>query len=247
MPRRDQQEPKGPIISLSEGRRRLEVMRTKGAALWEKTPIIKSDLNTWVNTTSEYIQKTFGENSSHLYTFLGQLRYGYDPSEAEELERLQQRIKVLDGLLEVIDQELSFTAPASAVAVEDFWARVHPSVAQVAKDRFNASHYADAVEAAFKELNSRVKAYIKRATGQELDGAALMNRAFSANSPIIRLADLSTQDGQDIQKGYMQIFAGSMTGIRNPKAHSNITIDAPRAVHLLYLASLLHFVFDERL
>jgi len=29
----------------------------------------------------------------------------------------------------------------------------------------------------------------------------------------------------------MQIFAGSMTGIRNPKAHSNITIDAPRAIH----------------
>jgi uncharacterized protein (TIGR02391 family) len=74
-----------------------------------------------------------------------------------------------------------------------------------------------------------------------------MNRAFSPNAPIVRLADLSTEDGRNIQKGYMQIFAGAMTGIRNPKAHSNVTIDANRAIHHLHLASLLHHVFDERL
>jgi uncharacterized protein (TIGR02391 family) len=87
---------------------------------------------------------------------------------------------------------------------------------------------------------------MRRATGQEFDGADLMPRAFSPNDPVIRLADLSNKDGQDIQKGYMQIFAGSMTGIRNPKAHSNVIIDARRAIHLLHLASLLHFVFDDR-
>jgi uncharacterized protein (TIGR02391 family) len=86
-----------------------------------------------------------------------------------------------------------------------------------------------------------------RATGKEFDGADLMQRAFSPNAPVIRLADLSIEDGRNIQQGYMQLFAGSMTGVRNPKAHSNIVIDAPRAIHLLHLASLLHFVFDERL
>jgi hypothetical protein len=30
-----------------------------------------------------------------------------------------------------------------------------------------------------------------------------------------------------------------MRGIRNPKAHSNVQIDAPRAMHLIFLASLL--------
>jgi uncharacterized protein (TIGR02391 family) len=153
----------------------------------------------------------------------------------------------LDNLLALIDQELSFSAPVPVVSMEDFWSRLHPSVVRVAKDRFNASHYADSVEAAFKELNSKIKAYMKRASGNEYDGADLMCRAFTPNDPVIRLADLSSQDGQDIQKGYMQIFAGSMTGIRNPKAHSNITIDTRRAIHLLHLASLLHFVFDERI
>ena len=44
----------------------------------------------------------------------------------------------------------------------------------------------------------------------------------------------------------MEIFAGAMTGIRNPKAHSNIIdIDEKRAIHLIYLASLLMYKLDE--
>jgi hypothetical protein len=63
----------------------------------------------------------------------------------------------------------------------------------------------------------------------------------------LSLDDLSSVSGQDIQKGYMQIFAGAMTGIRNPKAHANITITPERAIHLLYLARLLLSKVDERL
>jgi len=221
----------------------------------QNRPLIEGAVKTWANTSLDYIRQTFGENSNHLSTFRGQMQVRivrgapqYDSyAEQEDARKLQERVTVLDALLELIDQELSFSAPAPVIQTENFWSRLHPSVTQVARDRFNASHYADAVEAAFKELNTKVKAYMKRATGQEFDGADLMQRAFSPNGPIIRLADLSTEDGRNIQQGYMQMFAGSMTGIRNPKAHSNIIIDAPRAIHFLHLASLLHFVFDERL
>ena len=51
------------------------------------------------------------------------------------------------------------------------------------------------------------------------------------------------QDRRDT--GYMEIFAGTITGIRNPKAHDNIVIDEKRAIHLLYLASLLMYKLDE--
>jgi len=61
------------------------------------------------------------------------------------------------------------------------------------------------------------------------------------------LSDLSTQTGKDIQKGYMQIFSGAMTGIRNPKVHDNIEIDDKRAIHFLFLASLLIEKVDERI
>ncbi len=126
-----------------------------------------------------------------------------------------------------------------------FWSIIHPSVVRVARKKFTDGYLADAVESAFKEVNKRVKDYVKTQIGQELDGSSLMNRAFSLNDPIIILDNLQTESGRDIQKGYMQIFAGSITGIRNPKAHDNISIKEKRAVHLLFLASLLMYKLDE--
>lgn len=126
-----------------------------------------------------------------------------------------------------------------------FWSMVHPTIVGIARNRFEDGYFADAVESALKEVNKRVKDYVKAKTGQELDGASLMNRAFSLDKPVIILDNLDTETGRNIQKGYMQIFAGSMTGIRNPKAHDNITIGEARAIHFLFLASLMMYKLDE--
>jgi hypothetical protein len=56
---------------------------------------------------------------------------------------------------------------------------------------------------------------------------------------------VKTLTGRNIQQGYMMIAAGAMQGIRNPKAHGNVTIDSRRCVHFLYLASLLMEKLDE--
>jgi uncharacterized protein (TIGR02391 family) len=127
-----------------------------------------------------------------------------------------------------------------------FWDLLHPKIVEVSKSRFETNHLADSVEAAFKEVNNIVKVIVRQKTGQEYDGADLMNRAFSLQNPIIVLDDLSTETGKSIQKGYMQIYSGSMTGVRNPKAHENIIIDSQRAIHFLFLASLLLFKIDEK-
>jgi len=50
---------------------------------------------------------------------------------------------------------------------------------------------------------------------------------------------------RDEQVGYMLLFAGAMRGIRNPKAHANIEIDHVRALHHLFVASLLMSKLDE--
>src|SRR2546428_9063938 len=105
------------------------------------------------------------------------------------------------------------------------WSLIHPTITAVAEKKFSDGHYADSVESALKEVNKRVKVYVKQKTGKELDGASLMTEAFSLNRPIIVLDDLGTLTGKDIQLGYMRLFEGSMIGIRNPKAHENITID----------------------
>lgn len=126
-----------------------------------------------------------------------------------------------------------------------FWLLIHNNIAKVAKDKFEDGYFADAVESALKAVNKRVKDYVKNSTEEERDGADLMNFAFSLKKPIISLGDLSTETGRNIQQGYMQIFAGSMTGIRNPKAHDNVVLEKERAIHFLFLSSLLMAKLDE--
>lgn len=123
------------------------------------------------------------------------------------------------------------------------WGLVHAKVRAVAESRFSSGHFADSVEAAMKAVNEKVREIVKRETGEEWDGANLMFKAFSPDHPILKIGD-NTNSGKDMQRGYQQIFAGAMTGIRNPKAHGNITIDPVRAIHLIYLASLLMSQID---
>jgi uncharacterized protein (TIGR02391 family) len=128
---------------------------------------------------------------------------------------------------------------------ETFWRLMHPAISRVAKQRFSHGQYADSVEAAMKTVNLRVKHHHKTLTGVELDGADLMHTSFSPNNPIILLDNPATRTGRDVQQGYMEVFAGAMTGVRNPKAHGFIRISPERAIHFLFLASLLMFKLDD--
>ncbi len=127
------------------------------------------------------------------------------------------------------------------------WPRIHKTIQLIAEPRFSSGHFADAVEASFKEINDLIKQQLKKDTGSELDGADLMRKVFSANQPIYKLADNSTDSGKNIQRGYMDIFAGVMTGIRNPKAHANMIVDKDEAWDLIVIASHLLKMWDKRI
>lgn len=97
-------------------------------------------------------------------------------------------------------------------------------------------HYSLAVEEAFKCVNNTVK----DRSGLQADGASLMRAAFSPKTPYLRLSELRTQSQSDQQLGYMDILAGCMTGIRNPRAHEHRHRDEPGvALELLSLANHL--------
>lgn len=127
------------------------------------------------------------------------------------------------------------------------WDNMHPQIISVAKGRFNDGHYADAVEAAFKEINTRVKKIYRDRTSVEKDGSKLMQAAFSIQNPIIRLGDTSTETGTNIQQGYMEMFVGAMIGIRNPQAHNNLLISKDKAIRKLHFASMLMYKIDDEL
>lgn len=126
-----------------------------------------------------------------------------------------------------------------------FWIYVHESIINSSKDLFDNGHYAESVEAAFLEITVRVKNIIKVQTGEELDGTAAMQKAFSLNNPIIQVADISSRTGKDIQQGVMELLTGSIRYIRNPKAHEKIVVEKHDAVRKLHLASLLMSEIDK--
>ena len=102
---------------------------------------------------------------------------------------------------------------------------------------FADGHCTRAVEEAYKCLNNTVK---DKSGITQQDGAGLMRAAFSANSPKLKLNVFQSQSDKDEQQGYMDLFAGSMTGIRNPRAHEHGLIDKPEvALELLVFANHL--------
>lgn len=125
----------------------------------------------------------------------------------------------------------------------DFWALLHPSIVPEARKRFRARFYAEAVLAALKVISLQIKSR----TGLDLDGAQLMTKAFAPSQPFLVFDPADTETARSIQQGYLQIFAGTMMAVRNPKAHEFVEIDASRCIHFLFLASLLAHKLDEAL
>lgn len=173
---------------------------------------------------------------------LDEVQEGYKKGIEAAIIKLSSLKETLEEKVKDIDENIG-----TAVLPINFWNEIHPKITSIARSRFESQHYADAVESSLKEVNSCVKDIVKRKTGKELDGAPLMYEAFAPKNPIIVLDDLSTESGRNIQQGYMEIFAGAMIGIRNPKAHDNINITESRAKHFIYLASLLMYKIDERI
>ncbi len=117
-----------------------------------------------------------------------------------------------------------------------------PELQSVSRKLFADGHYAQAVAQSLICLNNNVK---EKSELADEDGASLMRKAFSANSPVLRINDNSTQSEKDEQLGYMDIFAGAMTGIRNPRVHEHELVDDPdQALELLSLANHLFRKLD---
>jgi uncharacterized protein (TIGR02391 family) len=134
------------------------------------------------------------------------------------------------------------------------WEELHPKVKELAEERFNNHFHADAISATLREINVIVKAEVLRITESEYDGANLMRQAFSfqynnenlqRDARILFVPDLTTESRRNIQDGYMNIFVGAMSAIRNPKAHENMEPGEIKTRHLLQLSSLLFIKLTE--
>jgi hypothetical protein len=83
--------------------------------------------------------------------------------------------------------------------IEWFRQLVHPRITTITRARFEAGFTGDAVETAFKEINSQVKQTVRSSIGRQLDGHGLMTTAFSP--AIIAFNTLATESDKNVSAG----------------------------------------------
>lgn len=112
---------------------------------------------------------------------------------------------------------------------------LHPVVATAALQHFHHGHYRDAM------LNGIIAAFdlLRTRTGLDLDGADLVNQAFSVQRPHLLVADLQTETGRNAQVGAMMFARGLYQGVRSPTAHTIAAVKPLDAARYLVAASAL--------
>jgi uncharacterized protein (TIGR02391 family) len=134
-------------------------------------------------------------------------------------------------------------AVAESRSVHPFDERnIHPDIATVSMKLFDDGHYAQATLETFKYIDNQVKA----ASGIDDTGFSLMMKAFNETGSNIRLNDLNTMSEKDEQKGFRYLFAGTMSGIRNPRAHDNRIDPIDLCLDHLSVASVLLRTLEAR-
>jgi uncharacterized protein (TIGR02391 family) len=203
--------------------------------------------NTWKSGTIVLLRKILPDHNDIIEQIqnieLKRVKHDRTDSLAYNLEACKDQAReILQIFIEslIMDQDVNNDNKSS-----DFWGLLHPKVVQLAKVHFDSDLFADSVLTCLRQINSIIKEHVRKDIGEELDGARLMTRAFSLERPIIVFDDLSTENGRNIQVGYMKIFEGAMIGIRNPKAHANLDLEKNKAIHLLFIASFMFIKLQE--
>jgi uncharacterized protein (TIGR02391 family) len=153
-------------------------------------------------------------------------------------------IGILKGLVGRLREKREDLAGGATPAPSTYFDRLnlHPRILDVSRDLFIDGHPWEAVFAAAKALVNYVK---DRSGTHDLDGAPLVRKVFSANSPILAFNDLTDQVDRDEQEGMMHLFEGAVLAIRNPGGHSFPEGTEQRAIEHISLLSLLAYRVQE--
>ena len=114
------------------------------------------------------------------------------------------------------------------------WHNFTDFIIKNAKKKFKDTHYTDAVQTVLIQLNDNFKEIYKVKTGEEKDGVDLIRKTFSSENPIVKVADLSTENGKNIHNGTRSLLVGYFTAYRNPSAHKIIKLEKSVSLGVLH-------------
>ena len=118
---------------------------------------------------------------------------------------------------------------------------VHVEVLNYCRAELLDENYFHAVFESTKGVAERIRSM----SGLAMDGAELVNRAFSTQNPVLVLA---TESEKSEQKGFAHLLVGLFGAVRNPLAHApktNWPMSEQDALDILTLVSLIHRKLDR--
>lgn len=120
---------------------------------------------------------------------------------------------------------------------------IHSEVTKYCRAELLQDNYFHAVFEASKGLAQR----IRDLSGLEGDGAALVDKVFSIENPILALNFLKTDTEKSEHKGFAQLLKGCFAAVRNPLAHEPKILwqGEEDAADYFSLLSLLHRKLDS--
>lgn len=121
--------------------------------------------------------------------------------------------------------------------------RIHPEVLKYCRTELMQENYFHAVFEATKGLAQR----LRDTSGIQTDGAALVDRVFSVEHPLLVMSSLQTETEKSEHKGFAALLKGCFAAVRNPLAHEPKILweGEDDAADFLSLISLLHRKLDE--
>lgn len=120
---------------------------------------------------------------------------------------------------------------------------MHPDVLKYCRTELLQDNYFHAVFEAAKGLAQR----IRDLSGIQMDGAALVDRVFSIENPVLAINSLQTETEKSEHKGFAALLKGCFAAVRNPLAHEPKILweGEDDAADYLSLISLLHRKLDS--
>jgi uncharacterized protein (TIGR02391 family) len=202
---------------------------------------------------SRIITTIFGNNTHEYYQFhsFSSLSYPSVSLTSPNLfdikgiirHKIEHAISMLESIKQGFLDELEDAGRGTRVnAIKAYQGlSLHPNIEKVVSELFLNGHYANAVEDSVKELSE----IVRLKSGLIEDGVPLMQRAFSPKNPILQFNLLKDKSDEDEQKGFMDWFTGTVSGLRNPRAHKIIKDDPEKALEFIAFVSLLAKLLDK--
>jgi len=130
--------------------------------------------------------------------------------------------------------------PQHSIVVSEMWnLEIHPQIYAKCWHLYNARKYDDAILNATKvlEIAVRTKAHLP----EDIAGAALINRAFKPDKPLLRYSKIEAE-----QEGMMSLLRGMIQVFKNPHSHRFVGVPSKTEyLSVLLMYSDLLYVIDN--